>query len=50
MALNIPGAGAESEDLTDISEIYFKMLQEKKKILRDTGNKTGKMPMSRNVP
>lgn len=31
MALNIPGAGAESEDLTDISEIYFKMLQEKKK-------------------
>ena len=31
MALNIPGAGAESDDLTDISEIYFKMLQEKKK-------------------
>ena len=50
MALNIPGAGAESSGLTDISEIYFKMLQEKKKKLRDTGNKTGKMPISRNVP
>ena len=31
MALNIPGAGAESDGLADISEIYFKMLQEKKK-------------------
>lgn len=31
MALNILGVGAESDGLADISEIYFKMLPEKKK-------------------